>query len=186
MKNLKFKLTSFSYLSFILLFIFQIDLIAATNKLNNDQNPNYKRSMKRYMSISDSLISTQGTTIQNTYVAIDEYKEKIDKKIAKKKQRKEKKAIKKAKRKSSKYNRISYIDYSSDYYYSPYNYNSGLYYNNMFTPYTNHVYYGINPYYNKAHNNHYNYYYHSNHHSPHHYSTNAAYLGLGIYWGLHL
>lgn len=38
-----------------------------------DQNPAYETSRAKYMNIADSLTSTQGTTVQNTYKAYDWY-----------------------------------------------------------------------------------------------------------------
>ncbi|HKG05867.1 MAG TPA: hypothetical protein VKB19_05380 [Pedobacter sp.] len=38
-----------------------------------DQNPAYENSHAKYMNIADSLTSTQGTTVQNTYKAYDWY-----------------------------------------------------------------------------------------------------------------
>ena len=38
-----------------------------------DQNPRYEGSRAKYMNIADSLTSTQGTTVQNTYKAYDWY-----------------------------------------------------------------------------------------------------------------
>lgn len=36
-----------------------------------NQNPNFRISRTRYMAAKDSLLSTQGTTLQNTYKAYD-------------------------------------------------------------------------------------------------------------------
>lgn len=41
--------------------------------LVQDQNPRYEEARARYMNKADSLTSTQGTTIQNTYKAYDWY-----------------------------------------------------------------------------------------------------------------
>lgn len=38
-----------------------------------DQNPRYESSRAKYMNAADSLTSTQGTTVQNTYKAYDWY-----------------------------------------------------------------------------------------------------------------
>jgi hypothetical protein len=56
--------------------IFFISLLAslpglAQMELAPNQNPNYAESRARYMSLADSLLAAQGTTIQDTYKAID-------------------------------------------------------------------------------------------------------------------
>ena len=38
----------------------------------SDQNPNHEQGMTKYMEEVDDLTQTQGTTIQDTYVAIDD------------------------------------------------------------------------------------------------------------------
>lgn len=40
--------------------------------LVEDQNPNYQKSMQKYMDQDNSEVLKQGTTVQNTYEAIDE------------------------------------------------------------------------------------------------------------------
>lgn len=50
----------------------------------SDQNPNHKNSYQKYLKVSDSYTQKQGTTEQQTYVAIDPMEEKrIRKKIRK-------------------------------------------------------------------------------------------------------
>ncbi|MES2457639.1 MAG: hypothetical protein V4594_18930 [Bacteroidota bacterium] len=41
--------------------------------LVTDQNPRYEISRAKYMNVADSLTSSQGTTVQNTYKAYDWY-----------------------------------------------------------------------------------------------------------------
>lgn len=54
------------------------------NKIEADQNPNAQKAYEKYAKIADSYISKQGTTAQDTYVAIDPMEEKrIRKKIRK-------------------------------------------------------------------------------------------------------
>lgn len=43
----------------------------AQNELAPDQNPNYAVSRSKYMGLADSLIAYHGTTVQDTYRAID-------------------------------------------------------------------------------------------------------------------
>lgn len=44
--------------------------------LVEDQNPNYKESMSKYQQIDSTYILTQGSTKQETYVAIDPLEER--------------------------------------------------------------------------------------------------------------
>ena len=84
-----------------------------------DQNPNYQISRTRYMNLHDSLLSTQSTTVQNTYQAYDWMA-----------LRQERKDIRFLNRQQRRLNRSQY-DYSY-YPYSGYNqpyFNSGIYYN---------------------------------------------------------
>lgn len=49
-----------------------------------DQNPNYKTAYEQYIETSSSYVNKQGTTAQDTYVAIDPLEEKrIRKKLRK-------------------------------------------------------------------------------------------------------
>jgi len=41
--------------------------------LVQDQNPAYETSRAKYMNVADSLTTTQGTTVQNTYKVYDWY-----------------------------------------------------------------------------------------------------------------
>lgn len=63
------------------LFLFSLGLSAQEI---SDQNPNHKSSYQKYLKVSDSYIKKQGTTEQQTYVAIDPMEEKrIRKKLRK-------------------------------------------------------------------------------------------------------
>ncbi|MDO6737861.1 hypothetical protein [Wenyingzhuangia sp. 2_MG-2023] len=65
----------------IALFMCSIGLVAQENK---DQNPNHEKSYQKYLKVSDTYTTKQGTTAQETYVAIDPMEEKrIRKKIRK-------------------------------------------------------------------------------------------------------
>jgi hypothetical protein len=54
-------------------FAFSASGYAQQAKLVEDQNPRYESSRAKYMNMSDSLTTTQGTTVQNTYKAYDWY-----------------------------------------------------------------------------------------------------------------
>ncbi len=56
-------------------------------ELAPDQNPNYKKSLERYMKKSDSLVLLQGTTVQETYRAIDWMEMKAQQKALRKERR---------------------------------------------------------------------------------------------------
>lgn len=60
-----------SYFLLITVFFLATGAMAQTGGLVPDQNPNYMVSRDRYLSIKDSVINFQGTTIQDTYKAID-------------------------------------------------------------------------------------------------------------------
>src|ERR1700741_4465284 len=44
----------------------------AQEELSPDQNPNYKKSLEKYMAKKDELTKNEGTTMQATYKAIDD------------------------------------------------------------------------------------------------------------------
>lgn len=83
-----------------------------------NQNPNFKISRARYMNMRDSLLSTQSTTVQNTYQAYDWMA-----------LRQERKDIRFLNRQQRRLNR-SHYDYN--YGYSPYNGYNQPYFNNSF------------------------------------------------------
>lgn len=84
-----------------------------------NQNPNFEISRTRYMNMRDSLLSTQSTTAQNTYVAYDWMA-----------LRQERKDIRFLNRQQRRLNRsmYDYNYYPSSYYGQPY-FNNNLYYN---------------------------------------------------------
>jgi rSAM-associated Gly-rich repeat protein len=95
----------------------------AQEQLAPDQNPNYKRSQEKYMATSDSLIASEGQTIQRTYQAIDEFHLKKRQRQARKQQKREWKHDERMARYSNPgYNR----GYSNGGYYGGYN-NGGYY-----------------------------------------------------------
>ncbi len=61
------------------LFAFNLAVAQMDDTLVADQNPNYRRSLAKYDSIASNYTSKQGTTVQDTYVAIDpmEHKRKM-------------------------------------------------------------------------------------------------------------
>lgn len=145
----------------ITLFAFFGSSIAQQEKLLPDQNPNYKRSMEKYMSNHEELLKYQGTTIQATYKAIDDVQLKKERKDLRRTYRQER--------------RLARINNRGYYYSSPFynNYGYGYnYYNN----------YSISPY--RSYNNYYNPY---SNYRP--YSASCGLniglplLGLGLYWG---
>ena len=58
-------------------------------KLDFDQNPNYKVSQDNYLETASNYTSLEGTTVQQTYKAIDPLEEKRERKALKKKYRAE-------------------------------------------------------------------------------------------------
>lgn len=59
------------YLPFLLISLLASLPGLAQMDLAPNQNPNFSESRARYMSLADSLLAAQGTTIQDTYKAID-------------------------------------------------------------------------------------------------------------------
>lgn len=68
MKNPKLMVTTIAAV-----FTFAANSFAQQASLVQDQNPRYESSRAKYMNASDSLTSTQGTTVQQTYKAYDWY-----------------------------------------------------------------------------------------------------------------
>lgn len=52
---------------------FSVNSYAQQAGLVQDQNPRYEETRAKYMNMADSLTSTQGTTVQQTYKAYDWY-----------------------------------------------------------------------------------------------------------------
>ncbi len=105
-------------------------VIVAQEELAPDQNPNYKNSMEKYVTNKDELLKTEGTTVQDTYKAID------DMQI-----RQERRDLRRAYRQERRLARIN----NCGYYYSPYlnnNYNSFGYNSyNSYPSYSSYSYY---------------------------------------------
>ena len=72
-----------SIVSIAISFLFYINVSAqetvTTTTLLPDQNPNYQKSRDKYMAESVALTKTEGTTIQQTYKAIDDVQAKNSK-----------------------------------------------------------------------------------------------------------
>ena len=58
-------------LPFLIAFLTSALAMQAQEQLAPDQNPNYAVSRARYMGLADSLTALHGTTLQETYKAID-------------------------------------------------------------------------------------------------------------------
>lgn len=62
----------YKYTSAVAICMFLVSTAAwAQASLVEDQNPNYMTSQQKYMAMSDSITAWHGTTIQQTYKAID-------------------------------------------------------------------------------------------------------------------
>ena len=48
---------------------------------DSDQNPNYQKSLNHYTKELETTVNTMGTTVQETYKAIDEWQDRKDKKL---------------------------------------------------------------------------------------------------------
>lgn len=94
-------------------------LKAQNTVLAPDQNPNYMKSQEKYMAKKDELIASEGETIQQTYVAIDEFQKNKKARIARRHQRQEWRQDRRMARIQN-----GYYGYG---YYNPYGYNNGYY-----------------------------------------------------------
>jgi hypothetical protein len=103
------------------------NLVAQSDSLLPDQNPNYKKSMEKYMAIKDDYISKEGTTLQNTYKAIDDMEAKKERKALRKEQRHE--------RRMARINNRGHYRYYSQPYYFGYNYHNPYYWGNRWDRY---------------------------------------------------
>ena len=121
-------------------------LFAQQNReaLDYDQNPNYQISQQKYMKESPKYVALQGTTLQQTYKAIDPLEEKRELKALKKRYRAERLKWRHEER-MEKY-KNGYVEYydvprsSINFgwgwnnwnnwgrYYSPFSFNYGFYY----------------------------------------------------------
>lgn len=140
----------------IILILILVAQFLKAQDLFPDQNPNYMKSMEKYMVNKDDLIKNEGKTIQSTYKAIDDMQIRA-----------ERKALRRSYRQERRLARINNRGYYNPFYYYPYN--NGIGYN--FNPYVynygyNYPTYGYTPYcgLNTI--------------------TNTALLGLGLYWWL--
>lgn len=111
------KLLSILGVVFCSLFVFQGTY---AQELVEDQNPNYKASLSKYMSMKDSLTETLSTTVQDTYKAYDWYEAKQERKALRREYRHEERMARAKNR--------NYSNYNSGYYNGGY-YGNG-YYNN--------------------------------------------------------
>lgn len=137
----------------------------AQENLAEDQNPNYRKSMEKYMAVKSDYIKNEGQTVQKTYKAIDDMQIKEEKKALRKENRQER--------------RMARINNNNVYYsYNPYQYDYlptyGLGYG---------YHYATNYY--RPYNNYRPYHYSNNYYRPYSYRScnlgNAALLGLGAY-----
>lgn len=92
-----------------------------------DQNPNFEASRTKYMAAKDSLLSTQSTTVQNTYKAYDWMQ-----------LRQERRDTRFQNRQQRRLNRSMYdgfYGYDNPYPYGTYNFNYNRNYRNTYNPY---------------------------------------------------
>lgn len=109
--------------------------------LDFDQNPNYKISQEKYSKEASKYVALEGTTLQQTYKAIDPMEEKRALKALKKRYRAERSKWRHEER-MEKY-KNGYIEYNEvprtslnfgwgwnnwNRYYSPFSFNYGFYY----------------------------------------------------------
>ncbi|QNL48884.1 hypothetical protein H8S90_19310 [Olivibacter sp. SDN3] len=70
----------------MVLFLF-VSLGYTQDKNLSDQNPRHYKSAEKYLIISDSLLRTQGTTVQQTYKAYDWYTARQERRALRKERR---------------------------------------------------------------------------------------------------
>jgi len=99
---------------------------------NPDQNPNYKKSMDKYMAMKDSAHVYMSTTIQDIYNVVDWAEEKQKRQDLKKERKHELKKMRiKANNQNRRYryrrgyNPYNYNNYNGNNYNNPYNSNYG-------------------------------------------------------------
>jgi hypothetical protein len=107
-----------SYFLLITAFFLATGAVAQTGGLAPDQNPNYMIARDKYITIADSVIAFHGTTIQDTYKAIDFL---VDRREAREQRR--------LFRQNLRMERVRYGGYYYDDYNTPYYYNNFPYYN---------------------------------------------------------
>lgn len=158
-----------SIVSIAISFLFYINVSAqetvTTPTLLPDQNPNYQKSRDKYMAESVTLTQTEGTTIQQTYKAIDDVQAKKERKELAVERRHERRM---ARIQSRSYRRQNY--YNNGWRNNGY-YNNG-YYNNGY--YNNGYYSNPSGWYNPS-------YYPNNVLGPVNSVLNTALLGLTIW-----
>lgn len=113
--------------------VFTFSKSKAQETLLPDQNPNYKRSMEKYMQKKDELTKTEGETVQATYKAIDDMQIKQERKDLRRDQRHERKLARINSRRRGFNNNFGYSPYAYAPYNNGYNYNYGYGWN----PYSN-------------------------------------------------
>lgn len=94
-------------------------LSGTAQNLAQDQNPSFMVSQARYMKMADSINSWHGTTLQDTYKAIDYYEDKLALRASRKAWRRE---LRMERARNSGWYSGYYNDYSYPYnsYYRPY------------------------------------------------------------------
>ncbi|MBL7730332.1 MAG: hypothetical protein JNM88_04075 [Chitinophagaceae bacterium] len=97
-------------------------LVNAQTELAPDQNPNYAISRDKYMKMADSMTKWHGTTLQNTYQAIDWL---ADRERARKNRIDFRRQLRLERARWNGYN------YRNDGYYDPYNSYNNSYYNSF-------------------------------------------------------
>lgn len=99
-----------------------------------DQNPNFKQSQEKYMKMADSLNRLHGTTLQETYKAIDYL---ADKQEAREKRRE----YRQQRRLNNYYYDWDYYNYRP----TPSRYSRYRYWHRPYYPYSNNNYWGSLP-----------------------------------------
>ncbi|MBN8703284.1 MAG: hypothetical protein J0M08_09470 [Bacteroidetes bacterium] len=129
---------------------------SAQDELVPDQNPNYRKSMDKYMTVKDDLTKSESTTIQATYKAIDDMEIRKERRMQRKEWRQD--------RRMARINNRGLFwgngYYNNSFGYNPYNYN----YYSPFSPYDN-FNMGYTPYFRRGLNT----------------ATTLGLLGLGTY-----
>lgn len=125
-----------SYFLTITAFFLATGAMAQTGGLAPDQNPNYMIARDKYITIADSVIAFHGTTIQDTYKAIDFLQDRRE-------AREQRRLFRQSLRLERVRNGYYYNDYNTPYYYNNYpsyngyrnyrygrNWNGNFYYRN--------------------------------------------------------
>ncbi|MBG6130027.1 hypothetical protein IWQ47_001890 [Aquimarina sp. EL_43] len=91
---------------------------AQETQLAQDQNPNYKKAMNRFLKNSQEYTIQQGTTVQETYKAIDPLEEKRELRSLRRQYRSQR-AYWRHERRLKRIENTRYYDYGSYYSYRP-------------------------------------------------------------------